>query len=197
MPFYCVQCGKPCVPGVDRPAHASKFCGKACKDTWHRARTAEHREATRSGRARRRRARAKLAQSLADNQPRLWIMGKCQGGCGKDLTACRAASWQVHYCSTTCSRRVQRARHRARKRLATVEMVSHSKVFERDGWVCQLCGDPVDPTLRYPNDQCASIDHIIPLSKGGDHSYANTQLAHALCNSLKGNRESGSMIFAA
>lgn len=70
-------------------------------------------------------------------------------------------------------------------------------LFERDNWTCQLCGDAVNPSLKYPDPMAATIDHIVPLVDGGEHSYANTQLAHALCNSLKGDRETGSMMFAA
>ena len=31
-------------------------------------------------------------------------------------------------------------------------------------------------------------DHIVPLSKGGKHSYLNTRLAHIKCNVQRGNR---------
>ncbi len=52
-----------------------------------------------------------------------------------------------------------------------------AEIFERDGWICQLCAEPVesDPT----------IDHIVPLSVGGEDSPENVQLAHRSCNSSK------------
>lgn len=80
-------------------------------------------------------------------------------------------------------------------RLKTPQVIT--ALFERDNWTCQLCGDAVNPSLKYPDPMAATIDHIVPLVDGGEHSYANTQLAHALCNSLKGDRETGSMMFAA
>lgn len=64
-------------------------------------------------------------------------------------------------------------------------VVNRFEVFERDGWVCQLCGEPVDPDLKGPDPRCASLDHIVPLSWGGDHSMENCQLAHLSCNSSK------------
>lgn len=79
-------------------------------------------------------------------------------------------------------------RRRALEFAATVEVFASAEVFERDGWVCQLCGAPVDPSLRAPSPLSASLDHIVPLSRGGAHSRANTQLAHLLCNVKKGNR---------
>ena len=36
-----------------------------------------------------------------------------------------------------------------------------------------------------PEPLAATLDHIVPLSCGGEHSEANVQLAHFLCNSTK------------
>jgi len=77
---------------------------------------------------------------------------------------------------------------RARKKNATIEHVNHSAVMGRDDWLCGICGDPVDSSLQWPDPGSASLDHIIPLSKGGAHSYANTQCAHLRCNLSKGAR---------
>jgi hypothetical protein len=52
-------------------------------------------------------------------------------------------------------------------------------VLERDDGVCAICGDDVDP-FHF------TIDHVIPLSAGGEHSYENVQLAHRDCNTRKG-----------
>lgn len=66
-----------------------------------------------------------------------------------------------------------------------VEQVDHAIVFERDGWICQLCFEPVDKHLVGREPMAKSLDHILPLSKGGLHSYANVQLAHFGCNAAK------------
>jgi hypothetical protein len=67
--------------------------------------------------------------------------------------------------------------------------VSRIAVFRRDGWVCQLCKEPIDPKLRYPNRMSKSLDHIKPLSWGPErspgHVYTNCQAAHFSCNSAK------------
>lgn len=91
-------------------------------------------------------------------------------------------------------RAIQRANRTKRYRLladAVQEPYTRAEVFERDGWVCQLCGEPVDRELRAPDPGSASIDHIVPLSLGGDDTPANVQLAHFSCNSGKCNRASG------
>lgn len=87
------------------------------------------------------------------------------------------------------AKKAERAqRRRARLRAVKVEIFAHAEVFERDGWVCQLCGEPVDRSAIFPDCRAPSLDHIVPLSLGGEHSRANTQCAHLGCNIRKGNR---------
>lgn len=80
------------------------------------------------------------------------------------------------------------ARRRMRVAEATVEKFDPRDVSERDGWVCQLCQERVDPELAYPDPLSKSLDHIVPISKGGAHSFANGQLAHLRCNIVKRDR---------
>lgn len=98
------------------------------------------------------------------------------------------------------SRRLKRTsastgRHARRVRLeqATVERFDPREVFERDGWVCQICDRPVSPSLRWPDPMSASLDHVIPLAALGEHSRGNTQLAHWICNVRKGARTHGAV----
>lgn len=69
---------------------------------------------------------------------------------------------------------------------ARYEPVNPLHVFDRDNWLCALCGDPVDPALKWPNPFSASMDHTVPLSKGGDHLLANLRCTHLRCNIRKG-----------
>lgn len=70
---------------------------------------------------------------------------------------------------------------RAQKRNQFVEKVDPQEVYERHQGMCGICGDPVDR-------DCFHIDHIVPLARGGEHSYSNCQPAHPLCNYRKGAR---------
>lgn len=79
-------------------------------------------------------------------------------------------------------------RRRALKTGADAERVVATEVYARDGWACQLCKRPVDAALAYPHPHSASLDHRTPLSKGGAHTTANTQLAHLVCNTRKRDR---------
>lgn len=67
---------------------------------------------------------------------------------------------------------------RTRRREGWVESVHPLVVLERDDGVCGICGRDVDP-FRF------HVDHIVPLSRGGEHSYANCQVAHPSCNRSK------------
>lgn len=77
------------------------------------------------------------------------------------------------------------AKKRALKRRDDAELILPSAVFERDGWLCGICRCKVNSTLRYPNPLSASVDHIMPLSRGGEHSYRNVQCSHLVCNLRK------------
>lgn len=81
-----------------------------------------------------------------------------------------------------------------KRRGAVVENVNPIEVFERDGWRCQLCGVRTPRKLRGTyNDKAPELDHILPISKGGEHSYVNTQCACRKCNGLKGDVPLGQM----
>ncbi|MFD4394659.1 HNH endonuclease [Kitasatospora sp. NPDC058478] len=62
------------------------------------------------------------------------------------------------------------------------------EVFERDNWVCGLCGRGTDRTAVFPHPASPSLDHIIPLARRGEHTKANTRCTHLICNLRKGDR---------
>lgn len=79
-------------------------------------------------------------------------------------------------------------RKRAKEYGVEFEKINIEKIYERDKWTCQICGEKVDNSLTWPNPMSATIDHIIPLSKGGTHTKDNVQLAHASCNISKSDK---------
>lgn len=56
------------------------------------------------------------------------------------------------------------------------------KIFERDAYKCHYCSKQL---TRYS----ATLDHIQPISKGGDNSYDNLITACLHCNSNRSNRD--------
>ena len=58
------------------------------------------------------------------------------------------------------------------------------------GWICHLCGRPVPMDALPKSDESPSVDHLIPMSKGGaamDTRY--WRLAHLQCNRRRQNRQ--------
>lgn len=84
-----------------------------------------------------------------------------------------------HQDNPEVARRASAVRRARKKNAEVVEHVEPLVVLERDDGVCGICGHDVDP-MNY------HVDHIVPLSVGGEHSYANTQTAHPNCNRRKG-----------
>lgn len=113
---------------------------------------------------------------------------KCET-CGENIH--RKQSGKARNCKSCqyTKRRKQNDSSKAKRRIRIdahfLETVDRASVFQRDRYQCWIClglcrreyiaGDMSSPT----------IDHVVPLAKGGDHSYANCRTAHFICNSLK------------
>ncbi len=74
-----------------------------------------------------------------------------------------------------------RQRVRAMNLGIVYEVVLLVEIFRKDRGMCYLCKKWVQPRK-------ASMDHEVPLSKGGVHLYANVRLTHLKCNLRKGSR---------
>lgn len=67
-----------------------------------------------------------------------------------------------------------------RDRRSNVEIVKPDELALRDAGRCGICGEPLFEPIE--------LDHIIPITRGGDHTEDNCQLAHRSCNRQKNNR---------
>lgn len=111
---------------------------------------------------------------------------------------CGKLTTNKKFCSTDCRNKANWSAKDARRRALIKDNlidkdISLERLYKRDGGICAICGEPCDWSdshrdgdtfivgKKYP-----SIDHIIPLAKGGEHSWNNVQLAHFSCNSAKG-----------
>lgn len=79
-------------------------------------------------------------------------------------------------------------RRRATKVAAsTGRPVILAEIRERDENRCHLC-DEIVPGAAWPDPLSASLDHVVPLSRGGVHDPDNVRLAHLRCNVEKGDQ---------
>lgn len=85
-------------------------------------------------------------------------------------------------------------RKRAKRFGVEYEPVNKRRVFDRDGWRCGICGKRVRKTAKWPDLMCPSLDHIVPMSRGGGHTYVNVQCAHWRCNTRKAATGTGDQL---
>ncbi len=90
-------------------------------------------------------------------------------------------------CSPECSRRHENRNKDKRiyKNGKPDLSINLTRLYMRDQGICQICGRHIDFDCDNNSDYYPSIDHIIPIAKGGMHQWDNVQLACRMCNSLK------------
>lgn len=68
------------------------------------------------------------------------------------------------------------------------ENVTLNNVFKKYDGKCQKCGKLLSFECSCLSDDYPSIDHIVPISKGGVHTWENVQLLCRKCNYEKGSK---------
>jgi hypothetical protein len=208
--FTCVQCGKDSyrkLSGTNKAnGHANKYCSmscrkkhlvelsppkfspvfrgecKVCEKVWWQ----KHKSVARC---------CSEQCEIIDRSTIDWSSLACK--CCGDKLSPKVKTYQApKYCGVCgpiimedalkAHRRASRAARRALLKAATVERFDPLVVLARDNWTCQLCGVPTPKAKRgtYADD-APELDHMVPLSRGGEHSTANTQCLCRKCNAEK------------
>lgn len=102
-----------------------------------------------------------------------------------DLVAAKAKRWRQSHPEVT---RAAKSRRRAMIRGSMIGPVDLMALWEQQDGLCALCGLPIDRDLKWPDPFSASVDHIIPLAKGGPHTQENLQWVHVRENWIKSDR---------
>ena len=184
----CVVCGSQFRYLQPGPGRLRRFCSKDCR----RARlTQMGREYRQDGRyAERRSCRSCGTSFVAQRRFGAGIVGRAWAEwCSR---RCQGSSRRL-YASPRMAAAAYSARRRALLRGLPAETFDHAEIFERDAWRCGLCGKKVDRRRRRPHPKSPSLDHIVPISKGGAHTRVNVQCSHFLCNSRKTSMIRGQM----
>ena len=188
-----LYCGRPCsfaamrerrlakeaaLPLKPRPADCV-LCGARCKRVGDKCCSAE------------------CAKRLKRSQYRdIPLPPRACGCCGVLFIPTDRSMGPKVYCSGICrarslreqKRKARRVR-RARERAGGGNSFDPLDVLRRDGWRCYLCGKDTPQKLRgsYHPD-APELDHVIPVSKGGQHTTGNTRCACRACNQVKSDR---------
>lgn len=214
----CAGCDTPIIPGP-RERNRKKWCSQACRQRYLRRTSPEYAERRKELSAERLQEARKLnplrqCVNCGENLARLredweycnkpecrsakYHAGKskkpscAEPGCGKPSIAkgvC-GSHYKLQWRKLNPDKAIAADhRYRSRKRDAWVEDVSRTVVLERDNWTCHLCGETIPQNIKYPHRQYGTLDHVLPLAKGGTHEYANVKAAHFICNALKQDNE--------
>lgn len=79
-------------------------------------------------------------------------------------------------------------RRASQKRSPQVAQVSRKAIITRDRRACYLCGDVLDPMHKRPHPKAITLDHVVPLSRGGAHTADNLRVACYSCNMRKNTK---------
>lgn len=189
-PITCAQCGREATVTKTTSRHCSHQCfydaryGAARpRDDYAGISKSEYLARERA-KTRRRKAQKRLEVAAAGTKGAgVWCTGRC-ARCGSQFTR-RSTSAPTAYCSRRCRTRADASLRRALRAGAEAHAVSRWKIYERDGWTCHICGDPVDRNARVPDLAAPVLDHVTPIARGGEHTEGNLKTAHFYCNSVK------------
>ena len=178
----CAGCGIQIAPGR-RERNRRKWCSESCRVRQYRPKSLVPPERP-------------CSWCGALFKPYSTVHHVCSRQCGKKWTDRRPD--EAHTCQqcgvgfTRPPTKGQRPKwcsrcRRDRRRQAAIPKATREAVFDRDGWICQLCMEPVDRSAKYPDLWSATLDHIVCQSwtVDPDHSIDNLRLAHHWCNSTR------------
>lgn len=166
----CPQCGETFTP---KRRAAQRFCSEQCTGRFHRNRD--------------------FGECSADDCSR---PVRARGLCSMHWKRWARSEGMIENPEWDDRRRANHHKRRALKLKLPADAIRPTEVYERDGWVCSLCDLPVDRNIAWPDPMSPSLDHVIPLSKGGHHVLENVALAHLECNTQKGNRVESDLVLS-
>jgi len=119
------------------------------------------------------------------------VCGKWRDGAIRNQRFCSAACNILDWKRRNPERVRELGREHIRRRRARILETQVDKFTDKDvrmahGDICYLCNEKINFRLKFPNPKSPSLDHVIPLSRGGTHTLDNAAMVHYVCNQKKG-----------
>ena len=114
-------------------------------------------------------------------KPKRQNLGSCKR-CNKSLIEKHS---HAIYCSRSCKSMDHTYKHRAKTRVSGV--VRRMEIIKRDNFSCYICNKLLEIKE-------IELDHLIPVSKGGNSSSENIAVSCRDCNRGRGNRISSDQL---
>jgi 5-methylcytosine-specific restriction endonuclease McrA len=178
----CRQCGGDSQPLTEFPKHKQMADGhlnvcKTCKAAYLKGYHAENKKKHNAG------SRAEYATRMGTQE-------------GRDKERDRIAQWRADHPEAWKAARskaqksargkataaLSKKTRRAREEGTRTGTISVKGVYLRYGMRCSICDKPIELQVE------ATIDHVVPLARGGTHTEDNLRPAHRRCNAWKGDR---------
>lgn len=189
----CKECGAI----IERTYHHITTAGvKRCPECYKKEKEIIKQEKEKAYREKKKRIAERKAEFKAEKAKR-----KAERMKPKPCAVCGKITTKPKYCSDKCADKAHNKRRELRRRIklknAMVDKdITVAGLFKRDNGVCYLCGNKcnmedyiIRDNVFIAGDWYPSIDHVVPLVKGGEHAWNNVKLAHRICNSKKSSNE--------
>jgi 5-methylcytosine-specific restriction endonuclease McrA len=208
----CQNCGKELIHSATG-GRRKRNCSKACASKYHSAKylkpkqthTCENCTKTFEAPGKRRycskpcysigNKNAQLAKKRAERLERVDANGFVTTECGwcKEPRTYKYQQGGHNAFHPHCTIEAQRARYRIKtvKRHSLINKpsrLSADEVVRVYGNTCAICNEPIDLTLKRTSSRGLTVDHWVPLSKGGSDDMSNLRPAHWNCNRKKSDK---------
>lgn len=205
-PLYTVSVEKKCTKcGIMKPLtefHAHSIVRetgvvrlrsecKDCRCAWQRGYTKENRAMLKVGQLRWYEANREAClvasrKNRAENMDRHRASCKAWRKANPDKAAALGRAWNKKNRDRILGyRRVRQAKKRGS---AFERGVTRPKIYARDGGICYLCWRILPKKAACTNLLQPTMEHVIPVTDGGDHTFANVRLACRHCNAAKSTK---------
>ena len=180
----CVQCGTEQTIRFSRFRSDKRICCPLCYEAEREQKRKQKTESERRDRLMK--AERMRIKKLKGKQITLRFCIDCNEALTTEKEKCKR-------CQKALISRNKEVKRRVKIRSAMVDRdITLDKVFKKDEGRCHICGKEcnindyiVKNGVFIAGNYYPSIDHVIPLAKGGQHSWDNVKIAHRICNSLK------------